>query len=102
MEQETLSKLFKEISEMHVAIAILITKFDMRDQRCTEHQKSIDDHDIRLKVLEKALAIGDGFNKSDDSWKATLYKAATLSIAIVTGAVTAVGIFITAQRLSGG
>ena len=79
---KTLSDIHDKVNKITVDVATLTAKSEMKENRCEDHQKKMDDHDLRIRVLELAASSAAGSNNTSHNWRDTLIQAFTMAAAV--------------------
>ena len=119
-------ELFDKMNGIAISVNTLITESRAKESRCADHKRATDDHEIRIRTLELAssnVLLVTQINKSQENrihtlelkatettwasanstnWKDTLYKAATIAIAIFSTAIATLGVAVAVMKMYGG
>jgi len=82
LDQATLSELFNKINAIAVNVATLTAKSEAKETRCDDHQKKMDDHDLRIRALELVASSVAGSDVASHNWRDTLINAFTMAATI--------------------
>ena len=82
MDQPVLNDLYDKINAIAINVATLTAKYDEKENRCEEHQKKMDDHDLRIRSLELVSSASSGSSTASHSWRETLMQAFTLAATV--------------------
>jgi hypothetical protein len=83
LEQEIADKLFDKMNSIAIALATLTAKVEAKESRCEDHQRTSNDHELRIRVLETDAASGAGENKNSHDWRSSLISVFTMAAAII-------------------
>ena len=82
MDQPVLNDLYDKINAIAINVATLTATSKEKENRCEEHQKKMDDHDLRIRALELVASSTVGSNTASHDWRDTLMRAFTLIVAV--------------------
>lgn len=82
VEQEVLREIFDKINAIAINVAALTATAKEKENRCEEHQKKMDDHDLRIRALELVASSAAGSTTTSHDWRDTLMRAFTLIVAV--------------------
>ena len=82
MDQATLAELFNKINAIAVNVATLTAKSEAKEPNCEAHQKKMDDHDLRIRVLEIAISSTTASSSTNNNWKDTLINILTMAATV--------------------
>ena len=82
MDQALVKELFDKINAISLSLATLTAKSEAKETRCDDHQKKMDDHDLRIRALELVASSSAGSNQTSHSWRDTLIQAFTMAATV--------------------
>jgi len=82
LDQALIKELFEKINAITLSLATLTAKSEAKENRCEDHQKKMEDHDLRIRALELVASSAAGSNQTSHNWRDTLIQAFTMAATV--------------------
>jgi len=82
LDQAVLKELFDKINAISLSLATLTAKAEAKENRCEDHQKKMDDHDLPIRALELVASSAAGSNSTSHNWRDMLIQAFTMAATV--------------------